>query len=239
MTLLSVAQRVADEVGLPRPTSVASSSDQLSRQMLALANATLEELGRLNWPELETAHSFPTVIGQVPYSTPADYARFATDTAYISTQYYMVRGALSAREWALRRNGMSSLTGWARYRVFGYPPKIQFVPAPTTVQTVVIEYISKYLVLDVDGVTRKQWYVLDTDTCVLSEELVRLGLKWRIKHAKGLEYSEDYNAYRERISTTLAEGLNLGSTPVAFRSPFGDDSYNMGFPYVPDTGYGS
>lgn len=236
MTLLTVAQRVADEVGLPRPSAIVSSSDQLARQMLALANSTMEELGKMNWPELETQHSFPTVIDQVAYSTPSDYDRFATDTAYVSTQYYMVRGSLSAREWALRRNGMSSLTGWARYRVFGYPPTIQFVPAPKTVQTVIIEYISKNLVIGVDT-TRKTLFVLDTDSPVLSEELLRMGLKWRIKHAKGLDYSEDYNAYEKRTAELFAQRLNLGATAVAHRSPYGDE--NLGFPYVPDTGYGS
>lgn len=237
MTLLNIAQRVADEVGLPRPGSVAASSDQLARQMFALANATLEELGKMNWPELEMAYEFPTVVDQVAYDVPTDYDRFATDTAYLATQYYQVRGSLTAKEWAMRRNGMSSLTGWQRYRVFGYPPQIHFVPAPQTVQTVVIEYISKNLAVAADE-TRKLLFTLDTDTSVVSEELVRMGLKWRIKHAKGLDYSEDYNAYEARKSALFAQSINLGAVAVAYRSPF-DDSYPYGFPYIPDTGYGA
>jgi len=235
MTLLSIAQRVADEVGLPRPAALAGSTDQLARQMFALANATLEQLGKMNWPELDSTYSFPTVVEQVAYAVPADYDRFVTDTAFIATQYYQARGSLSANEWARRRNGMSSLTGWARYRVFGYPAKIQFVPAPQVVQTVVIEYVSKNLSVGDDG-TAKLLFVTDTDTSIVSEELVRMGLKWRIKHAKGLDYSEDFNAYERRTAEVFAQRLNLGSMPVAHR--YGGDE-GLASPYIPDTGYGT
>lgn len=237
MTLLSIAQSVADEVGLPRPNVVAASTDQLARQMFALANVTLEELGKMNWPELDTTYSFPTVVNQVAYAVPTDYDRFATDTAFISSQYYQARGSLTANEWARRRNGMSSLTGWARYRVFGYPLQIQFVPAPQVVQTVVIEYVSKNLAISATN-ARQPKYVVDTDTSVIPEELVRMGLKWRIKHAKGLDYSEDFNTYEKRTAALFAQHLNLGATPVAYRSPY-SDGQEISLPYIPDTGYGA
>lgn len=237
MSLLSIAQRVADEIGLPRPGALASGADQLARQMYALANAALEELGKLNWPDLDTAYTFNTVVDQVAYPLPADYARFATDTAFVTAEYYQARGALSANEWARRRNGMSSLTGQLRYRVFGYPRRIQFVPAPQKVQSITIEYLTANLVVGKDA-TRKPLYAADTDTSIVPEELVRKGLKWRIKHAKGLDYSEDFNAYLTSVAELFAQQLSLGSTPVAYRSRFGDDDF-LGSPYVPDTGYGS
>lgn len=236
MTLLTVAQRVADAVGLPRPASVAGSTDQLARQMFSLANDTLEELGKMDWPQLDTAYSFNTVVDQTAYALPAGYARFATDTAFITSEYYSLRGSLTPKEWAIRRNGMSQMVGRLRYRVFGYPQMLQFVPAPQTVQNITIEYLSNLLVIGSDDV-RRTLYSEDSDMSVVPEELVRKGLKWRIKHAKGLDYSQDFNDYETSCAELYAQTINLPSTPVAYRYPWGNED-ELGFPVVPETGYG-
>lgn len=234
MSLLTVAQRVADEVGLPRPAAVAASTDQLARQMFSLANTTLEELGKMNWPELDALHTFNTVVAQESYPAPDDYARYATDAGFIASQYYQMRGSLTANEWRRRANGFPSSAGRYRYRMFGYPLRMHVVPVPQTVENIAIEYISRNLVIGQD-LTRKTRYVLDTDSSVMPEELVRKGLKWRIKHAKGLDYSEDFNSYETSKAELLAQRLNLGSIPVATRW-LGDDG--LVGPYIPDTGYG-
>lgn len=237
MSLLTIAQRVADAVGLPRPNSVAGSTDQLARQMFSLANDTLEELGKMDWPQLDTTYSLNTVVNQIPYPLPDDYARFATDTAFVTSEYYSLRGSLTPKEWALRRNGMAQYLGLLRYRVFGYPATLQFVPAPQTVQNVTIEYLSNFLVLGNDN-TRRALYTQDTDVSIVPEELVRKGLKWRIKHAKGLDYSQDFNDYETSCAEMFAQAINLPSTPVAYRYPWGNDADYLAGPYVPDTGFG-
>jgi hypothetical protein len=237
MTLLTIAQRVADEVGLPRPAGVAGSTDQLARQMFALANTTLEELGKRNWPELVETFTFPTVVNQAAYSGPTDYARFATDAAFVTSMYYSLRGSLSANEWQRRLNGLPSIAGRYRYRVFGSPPQINIVPAPQKVESVTFEYLSSNLAVNASNVPIPL-YSVDTDTSIMPEELVRKGLKWRIKHAKGLDYSEDYNAYERDAAQLFAQKLNLGSTPVAQRYLYGDLE-ELGAFYVPETGFGS
>lgn len=236
MSLLDIAQRVADEVGLPRPAAVAAGTDQLARQMFALANTVLEDLGRMNWPALSTSFSFPTIVDQDAYAAPADYGRSVTDTAFLADVYYQMRGALSANEWGLRKNNLPSTAGRYRYRLFGQPLKIHIVPVPSLVQTVTIEYMSNLLALDADGVTGKPIFVADTDTPIVPEDIVRKGLKWRIKHAKGLDYSEDFNAYEMSRDQSFAQALGLGSTPVAQRSYA--DIPELGNGYIPDTGFG-
>jgi hypothetical protein len=66
---------------------------------------------------------------------------------------------------------------------------------PATSGTATYPYISKYLVRDVDGVTLKEQFTADTDTFVLSERLLTLGLIWRYRAQKGLEYAEDMQTY--------------------------------------------
>lgn len=235
MTLLTVAQRVADEVGLPRPSAVATGTDQLSRQMFALANAVLEELGEINWPVLEIPYQFNTVAGQSQYALPNDFDREVSDTAYLSTLYYELRGSLTPAEWHRRRSGLPSYTGRYRYRTFGNPLKINITPVPQTVETVTLEYVTTNYAKDTNGVAIPL-YSADNDVSLMPEELVRMGLKWRIKHAKGLDYSEDYNKYERTRKTLFAQQLNLGSVPVAQRTLA--DTPELGGGYVPEVGYG-
>lgn len=236
MSLLSIAKRVTDEVGLPTPSAVATGTDQLARQLFALANATLEELGRMNWPCLQPSYEFTTVINQESYPVPPDFKRFVTDTAWLSTLYYQMRGSLTAAEWTQRRNGLPSLAGRYRFRAFGDPFQISITPVPQLVETVVMEYVTTYLAKDVDGIPLPL-YESDSDVARVPEELVRMGLKWRIKHAKGLDYSEDYNKYEENKAILLAQQLNLGSVAVAYR--WNAETPELGDGYVPEQGYGS
>jgi hypothetical protein len=235
VALLTSATRVADEVGLTRPTALAASSDQLARQMFALANATLEELSEKDWPILVERYEFNTVVDQAEYSLPADFKRQIADTAYLASAYYEMRGSLTPAEWERRRSGLPSYIGRYRYRVFGNPLQLHMTPAPQTVESVVLEYISNKLATDVNGAP-VELYTSDTDVSVVPEELVRMGLKWRIKHAKGLDYSEDYNRYDSACKTRMAHELNLGAMPVAQRSYA--DTPELGDGYVPETGFG-
>ena len=236
MSLLTISQAVADSVGLPRPGSVASSTDQLARQMLALANETLEELCRMEWPVLEVPYSFQTVINQEAYTLPADYGRQVSDSAYVATQYYLLRGSLTSADWQRSKNALPSQIGRYKFRIFGNPLKLYITPKPMTVETVVMEYITKNRAYNTGG-NPILMYTADTDTSIVPEDLVQRGLKWRIKHAKGLDYAEDFNVYEMARQQVFAQQLALGSMPVAMRNLIDIPEIPNGF--VPEFGYGS
>lgn len=60
-TLLALMQTVCDEIGLPRPTAVASSTDSNIRQLLALMNRVGDDLlHEFEWNKLSTAYRFYT-----------------------------------------------------------------------------------------------------------------------------------------------------------------------------------
>lgn len=235
MSLLTVVTRVADEVGLPRPAAVATGTDQLARQMFSLANAALTDLAMMDWPVLTLQLSFPTIVDVDNYAVPAGWSRFVTDTAYVSSLYYQMRGSLSPAEWNRRQNGWPTDVGRYRYRVVGQPQRIFIQPVPQLVETITLEYQSNLLAIDTDGV-RIPLYAQDTDTAIFDENLIRKALKWRIKHAKGLDYSEDFNAYETARDLMFAQQLNLPSVPVAYRSPFEIPELSDG--YVPENGFG-
>lgn len=236
MTLLSISKSVADSVGLPRPTSVGSSVGELERQMLALANMVLKDLRRVDWPVLERSATIPLVVGLSEYDLEDDFERMIGDSAYNSSSYYAIRNQLTATEWQRQQYSGLSGTGRFKIRILGYPAAINIVPTPQVTDTVVYEYITKSTVLAVDGVTFKELYALDDDTAILPEEVVELGLKWRIKHAKGLDYTEDYNEYEGVKRQLMAQRSGLETLPVALRNYCDTGELTNG--YVPENGFG-
>jgi hypothetical protein len=230
MTLLSIAQDTADVIGLTRPNAVALSNEPLSRQMLGFAKETLEELSLMDWPVLQVPYSFATVAGQAQYDLPADFGREVGDTVYGAARYSQLRGSLTPGDWSRQRNVLPGL-GFYRFRIFGSPLKLNLTPTPQVVENIVLEYQTTNWVTNA-GVP-KATYTNDDDVSLVPEALMKLGLKWRIRRAKGMDYSEEFDAYETIRAQRLAQALQFGSMPVARREY---EELPMG--YVPETGYG-
>lgn len=235
MTLLTVAQDVCDVIGSTRPAAVVASADPLARQILALAKETLEELGLMNWPVLEIPYTFNTVVGQAQYALPADFGREVGDTVYVANQYSSLRGSLTPSDWQRQRNAMQANLGRYRFRVFGMPLMLNLAPTPGVVDTLVLEYQSAYRVKRANGAYETTFFA-DDDTALVPSTLMYKGLKWRLRRAKGLDYSEEFNDYEMDRAQRLAQSLGMGSMPVAYRA-VSDDEMPPG-PYIPESGFG-
>jgi hypothetical protein len=221
---------------LPRPGAVASSSEQLARQMFSLANAELEELSkRFNWPVLTREHTFDTVVDQAVYDLPANYRKFLQDTIYERSRYYQMRGSLSAGEWQRTKAYNLGSMSTARVRIYGNPLKLNIVPTPVSVENVVFEFLTKNFATDADGAEILR-YSSDADTAQVDEGLIRMGLKWRIKHAKGLEFSADLAEYEAVVNREYAAALAQPHIPVGF-SRTADVPLTEG--YTPENGFGA
>jgi hypothetical protein len=236
MTLLTVCQDVADVIGLTRPTAIITGTDQLSRQMLAFAKETVEELGRMDWPTLEIPYEFTTTPNVATYALPADFGREIGDTAYEASQYYPLRGSLTPGDWARARNALPAQIGRYKFRIFGLPPQINITPTPQLSDTFVFEYQTTYRVQQQGGAYATTFNA-DSDTSITDEDLLRLGIKWRLRRAKGLDYSEEFNAYETMRKERLAQKLTAGSMPVAYRNLIDIPGLPLGG-YVPEQGFG-
>lgn len=83
------------------------------------------------------------------------------------------------------------------------------------------------------GKTRADW-AADTDTFLLSEDLLELGVIWRLLARLGLAYAEEKDEYERQVDQSIArDGGNatLSLTP-------GRGLHLLGPYNVPDTGYG-
>jgi hypothetical protein len=77
------------------------------------------------------------------------------------------------------------------------------IPVPPAGDTYAFEYISNNWVLDATDV-EKAAFTADTDTAILDEELITLGVIWRFLKAKGFDYAEAFRTYELQVSQALA-----------------------------------
>lgn len=234
MTVLAIINQALDEIGLPRRASAFGAAGQFSRQVSSLANSALRELGKRNWPILETSATITTVAGQEAYDLPVDFKRTVSNTLYSESAYYKVKGALTAAEWHRQKSALLNPLAKYAFRVTGSPQKIHIVPTPTVVENITYEYISSHFAEDSGGVT-KEVFTLDSDESRLPEDILTLCIKWKIKHAKGLEYNEDYNTYLYSLNEAFSQAKDFGDIAVAVRHTEYTDITDG---YVPETGYG-
>lgn len=233
MTLLSVCNDVLGEIGLDPITTVASSTDQRARSILAVAKAAQKKLGRKRWPVLLTYATFDTVAGTAAYDLEADFKAFAVNSAFNEDTMSRLRGAVTPQEWAYTLvNG--SFDAVPTFRISGYASKFRLTPTPTAAETLSYWYYSKNLAAD-SGATEKELAVLDTDVFKFDEDLVKREIKWRYLRQRGLDYGEDYREAAEALEAEFAKAIALPDIMV------GKPVYNLPITdgYVPETGFGT
>ena len=241
MTLLTIVQNAADELGLDRPTDVvnSSTSDATVRQLLALANREGNELSDYrNWNAQNTITTITTVAGQEGYDVPSDFSSFLNDTQWDLTNHWALIGPLSAQEWEMIKSGIVTVGPRRRFRQFGTAMKIYINPTPSASDagnTLRYEYSSKNWCQSATGTGQSAW-AADDDTGILDEKLMTLGLKWRFLRANQFDFSEEKSLYEEMCRVTAARD---GGAPVLTLAPRRRLPFLIGPANIPEAGFGS
>jgi len=234
MSLLSICQEAAAEIGLPQPTSVVGSSDPQSIQMLTLVNLIGKELVRkYEWQALTIEANFTTVAAEVQTVLPADFAHLIDDSMYNRTEQRKVYGPQTPQTWQLDNSFLTTRV-YDTFRIKG--GNILFEPNPAAGESVYYEYISKYWVdTDADGVGEAEVFGHDsTHASLLPEDLLRLGLVARLKEASGLDYQESTRRFHSLLGDYKSQ--DKGKKTLRLTGPRG---FELGKGNVPDTGFGS
>jgi len=205
MTLLSIVQNVADEVGLSRPSSVIGSSDQVARRALRYANRVGQEFVKKSHPRLVKETTITTSSGTANYAPPSDFDHFLPFTHWNRTTERRA-WPIQPMEWQLYKSGITTVTLNDRFRIKGADGEIYLHPTPTATETVAYEYVSKNF-CESAGETGQAAWAADTDVGVIDENLFELGIIWRMLHRLGLDYSEERAEYERRLSIELAQIL--------------------------------
>jgi hypothetical protein len=238
MTLLTICQNTADYVGFERPTSVVGNVDATARQLLVCAQREGKTLVKRGpWAILEKEHTFSTANGTASYALPSDFDRFRNDTQYNRADQDAMRGPLNAQQWQFVKSGIVSAGTQQRWRVKADSNAKKFFidPTPTSTETIAYDYVSNAWCQSSGGSAQTAW-AADTDTGILDELLLEMGVTWRFKQLHGLDYAEDFRDYQINVARAL--GADGGAPKLAFdnryKSGVGPYSYN-----VPEANYGT
>ena len=234
MTILSMCQNVADFTGFERPTSVISNTDPIARQLLALAQREGKQLMRVSdWAILKKEHTFSTSSGTAAYALPSDFDRLVLETSYNRSDNDILTGPISSSEYQLVNHGMATTGTTEKFRLKAASNALKFEldPTPSSTQTIGFEYVSTQFCQSSGGSGQAVW-TADTDTGILDETTMEMGITWRFKAAHGLEYGEDYKQYQLEVRQAVARN---GSSPVLQL----DDARTLNIgPYQSDGNYG-
>ena len=225
MTLLTLAQAACDIIGMPRPTSVMAGADQTARTMLSLAQREGRALARRwTWTALRKQQTFTTVAQTVQTgAVPSDFDRMVSETFWNRTDQLRVVGPVTPEEW----QGLVASVALPIESAFQMRAgQIELYPVPTAGETYAYEYVSTQWCQSASGTGQTAW-VADTDTGLLDEELTTLGLVWRFKQSRGLDYAEDMTTYEEQVLQAMARDGTRRTARLAREIDYGAAHYPM------------
>lgn len=206
MSLLTIVQGASTALGLASPSTVVSNATQA--QMLSLAQLEGKDLRtRGQWRVLRRRNTFTLSTSSIDQGamngtvvTASDFDYMLPDTFWNQTEKMLIPWEISAQsEEEQRALGISSPFQQGALR----EGKLLIFPKPGSADSVTFEYISLAFCQSSGGTKQLAW-AADTDTGVLSESLMELGLIWRWKRANGLDYAQEFETYEERVMNALS-----------------------------------
>jgi len=231
VTLLQIVQDAADELGVPRPSTVITNTSIEVRRLLRLANKggrSLAQRDNFPWQELvkEATHTTLAAEEQGALATIAPgFRELVNETIWDRTLQRGIPGPLSPQRWQAWK--ASTVTGpWPCYRI--RDKKLYLLPAPAAGRTVAFEYLSNLWCQSSGGTGQTAW-AADTDVAAFDEELLTLDLVWRFKHAVGRAYAEDFNTFEMQVANRMAANGGRRTQSLASAPPEGPN-----LPTVPD-----
>lgn len=205
MSLLTIIQYVCGRTNVPVPATVTGSTDTQVIQMMRLLEEEGNDLARRHpWQGItfEATHTTTAAEDQGAMTTIAanGFRDIKNGTFWDRSSKLPVLGPMSDQEWA-QWKGIGTTGARYRYRIRG--GKLLINPVPVASLSWAFEYASKNWILGIDGTTYKQYFTLDTDTILIHEDLVLMGLRWRWKKEKGLDYAEDFDTYEKQVKDAM------------------------------------
>ena len=209
MTMLQTVQRFCRRTNITVPTSVVGTTDLQVAQICGLLEEEGAELsGRGSWQNLTLETTLTTTAtesqGAITTIASENFRYIKNDTMWDRTESLPVI-VIDGPDWQAEK-GFDTTSPRYRARIRGN--NLIVTPTPVAGNTWAFEYVTWSWILDTDGTTKKQYFTADTDTFLLPDAILQMGLRWRWKKEKGFEYAEDFRTYETMVADALSrEGL--------------------------------
>ena len=200
MTLLSICQNAADEIGIPRPQTVAGNADPDAQKILRIVNKCgMALMKKAAWQVLRKQQTFTTVAGLEQTSIlPSDFDRFVPESFWDRTNTRLIAGPISAVEWqGLVANDYSG----AQRKFIHRGDSVSIIPAYLAGSSLAFEYVSNQW-CQTSGSVGQTAFAADTDTGILDEELLTRALVHSYLEVEGLPAAmaqRDYVTYLKQL----------------------------------------
>lgn len=204
MSMLTLVQSFCERTQLPSPATVMGTADSQVTQIRALLEEEGEALSKRGDWEVLTREATHTTLAQEDQGAMTSIAtngfRYIKDETMWDRTDKLPVPLINSTLWQRYKATVATSPRY-RYRIRG--GKLLMTPTPAADHTLAFEYMSKNWILGVDGTTYKAAFTLDTDTLLLPEELLKMGLRWRWKKEKGKEYAQDFEDYEMQVADML------------------------------------
>lgn len=205
MTVLSAAQSALIRLIGKKPSTIFSSQEQTVVEIADLVTEVGSDIAKSHdWQALTKIESITGDGVASAFPLPPDFDRMglAQDVSDAKNWFWYYTKAPDLNTWIALQDG---------YYLGSVPPgwwiiledQFNFLPIPTAGADAKYPYISKNFAKDENGVP-KPAFTNDLDTFVLDERLLTLGLIWRWRAQKRLEYAEDLQTYEIALSQSQA-----------------------------------
>lgn len=206
MSLLTMVQNASVSLGLASPSSVVGNSTQV--QMLSLMQLEGQDLrSRGQWNALKRICTFTLSTSDVNQGafnsdivTAGDFDYMLGDTFWNLTLKQMIWGPMNevSQEQLIAIGVAGPYQQWV-----SLGGDLYIYPQPGSADSATFQYMSTFYAKAANG-TLKASFTVDTDTGVLDESIMTLGLIWRWKRANGFDYAQEFNTYEKRIQDALS-----------------------------------
>lgn len=192
MTVLTACQQAAVKLNQTQPTSVFSTTDAFAAQLALAANEAAEAiLAGYDWQKLKTLATLTGDGASEEFDLPTDYARMPKKAKVHSATWQNALFVQATDEdgWLYTKDiGITGTPG--KWIILG--GQFQVFPAMPVGETARFYYISNLIAGTSAGAAlTKTSFTDDADVFFLNEKLLRLGIIWRWRADRRMEYAED------------------------------------------------
>jgi hypothetical protein len=234
MSLLTIAQAIADELGVFQPASIINNEEATAVRLLSVTKAAgLYLRDDYDWAVLTKEHTFTSEAATSAYSLPSDFLRIVPNTLWDRTNDLQMLGPLTPAQWQYYKGAITSDVGLAvRWRLRPTSGVLKFELENPGAATIAFEYVSDNWCASSSGTGQSDW-AADTDVPLFEENLVFREGWWRALRAFGFPYEDQKNDSRKWLKHIWERerggGANINMAPAV--ATFTAN--------LPDTGYGS
>jgi len=234
MSLLTIAQAIADELGVFQPASIINNEEATAVRLRSVTSAAgLYLRDDYDWAVLTKEHTFTSSAGTAAYAVPSDFLRIVPNTLWDRTNNLQLVGPLTPAQWQYFKGAITSDVGLAvRWRLRPTSGVLKIELENPAAATIALEYVSDQWCASSSGTGQTDW-AADADVPLFDEDLVFREGWWRALRAFGFPYEDQKNDSRKWLKHIWERerggGANINMAPTVA-------TFTVN---LPDTGYGS